>query len=205
MASRITHRLSTWIGTTSSENKQVLRYFDSWWMFAAVVTVMFLVFIVGSALIPAIGIIFSIYAGYRTNKKQVPSQALGAGFVYLAILFFFHLQLVSFLAALLIRFSLYRYAFWRHPQRAFRRPIGNSDGYYYNPAKLGLGGRISIWVMTAPFPFVGRFIARRLLIWIVGLEIEASELPENDIAYYLHEESPGYIFENQQSEEKVSN
>lgn len=209
MVSRTNHKVKALISTKFGEEQHVMRYFDSWWMFGAVLSVSFLTLLVGAALIPAIGVIFAIYSGYRANQKPVPSQAIGAGCYYLAILYIFHLQPGSVIGALLVRFLLNRYAFWKHPQSTFRRPIGDSDGYYYNPAKVGLSDRILIWIVTAmarSIPFVGRLVARRLLIWIVGLEIEASELSEDDIMYYLHEDSPGNVFEGRQSEEeRVSN
>jgi hypothetical protein len=44
-------------------------------------------------------------------------------------------------------------------------------------------------------PIFGRAIAKQLLVIIAGLEIEASELEEGNLLYYLHRDSPGFVLQ----------
>lgn len=172
----------------------------SLWMVSTVIVVSIFVFYVSSTYVPALAILITPYAGYRTWKKSVPSQALGTGFYLLSIVSLLGLQFDSFIGYFFFGFVTKRYALWKHPPEVFRRPIGNAQGYYYNPTKINTLDRIVVSVVSfclrGTIPVVGRAIGKRLLILTAGLEIEGSELKEDDLLYYLHRDSPGFVFQS---------
>lgn len=183
----------------------------SWRMLGMAVFVGFMVLSVGMNILPSLSIFIAFYAGYRAYGKSVPSQGLGTGFYFLAILFGFGLQFNALVGALLFGYAAKRYAFWKHPVEAFRRPIGSSPGYYYNPKKVGAGKRllVSIIVMFIGYriPVFRRIIKKLIkkpLLIIAGLEIEPSELNDDDPLYYLHEDAPGQLFEDNDESETTN-
>lgn len=113
----------------------------SWWMPTTALFVAILVFSVGSVTLPSLSTFIALYAGYRSYGKQVPSQALGTGFYFAALLYGITLQFGAFFIALFLGFLVKRYAFRTHPDEAFRRPVGRASGYYYNPRKVGFATR----------------------------------------------------------------
>ena len=183
--------------TRAHEDEEETSTSSSWWLPATALLVTVFVAAIGARLSPPLGIIFGLYAGYRAGQKSVPAQALGTGMYMLAVPYVFLGMVDAFLGALFFGFAAKRYAHWRHPQEAFRRQIPGAPGYYYNPAKVGLASRVVIFLLVLPFrsiPFAGRWIVKRLLRLLVGLDVEPAEFAENDIMYYLHRESPGCIY-----------
>lgn len=180
-------------------------------MTGAAVFAGFIVLSAGMGTLSDLAFFIAIYAGYRAYGKSVPSQGLGTGFYIAAIVFGIGLQFNGLFGALLIGFAAKRYAFWRHPVEAFRRPIGNNPGYYYNPRKVGFGKRLMISIIMI---FVGRWIPglgrisraliKRPLLFLSGLEIEPTELDEDDPLYYLHEDAPGQLTKDTDNAEYVN-
>lgn len=169
--------------------------------------------VLGAGLDPLSSLAFfiAVYAGYRAYAKSVPSQGLGTGFYIAAILYVLGMQIDAFWGALLLGFVSKRYAFWKHPVEAFRRPIGDKPGYYYNPRKVGFGKRMAISIIVTLIGYripVFRRISKRLvkkpLKILAGLEIEPSELEEDDPMYYLHEDAPGQLTKNTDETENVN-
>lgn len=205
------------VGVVRGYSSKVKRYaterfesVESWWMPVTALVVTFLVLSVGSVTIPSLSLIVALYAGYRSYGKQVPSQALGTGFYFIALLYMFALQFNSFVGFLLLGFVSKRYAFRKHPDEAFRRPLGSASGYYYNPRKVGFKRRllveILLFVLGFKYPLIGKIpskILKRPLLILAGLEVEPSELEENDVLYYLHEDSPGSIANSNDESETV--
>lgn len=185
---------------------------EGWWMPATAVVVTIMVFSVAAKLLGPFSIIIGLYAGYRAYGKSVPSQGLATGFYFLAFLLVLGLQFNAFALAFLVGFALKRYAYWRHPVEAFRRPIGDKPGYYYNPRKVGVGKRLLISIIVTMVGYripVFRRISQRLvkkpLMILAGLEIEPSELDDDDPMYYLHEDSPGRMFGDDDNEPEAEN
>ncbi len=107
------------------------------------------------------------------------------------------LQFGPAVAALLAGHAVRRYAVRTHPPGTVRRPVPDAPGYYYDPARAGPADRLLASVASRwldwPVP-AGGPVGRLLLVGLDGVEVEGSELAEDDPLYYLHRNSPGYVF-----------